>query len=127
MRQKKDQKIVVVYGDKTILSLIGVQLHAVKGVVVDLFQSSNDALAKVSWSKCQLLILADIMPKSNGLELTKAVQVREIKPKILAMILTGLHSDYTQELISRADDYQTIPHGSEELVAKAKKLLKLKD
>jgi len=116
-------KILVIEDDVRLASLLKRGLEE-SGMEVILAYDGHSGLELVETSKPDLVITDLILPKINGLEVSK--QLRAIYPRIPIIMLTALGTtdDKVEGFDAGADDYLVKPFDFRELLARIKTLLK---
>lgn len=112
-------KILVVDDEAPIRQLITYNLEQA-GYVVDEAADGVVALEKAHSNAFDLIVLDLMLPKLNGIEVTRKLRKEDIKTPIL--ILTAKHDEVDKivGLEIGADDYMTKPFSPRELVARIK-------
>lgn len=116
-------KILLVEDDLGVAQLIEFTLESER-FVIDHFTRVNEALAALKTAQYDLLILDWALPDSTGVELCK--QYRSMGGSKPVLMLTARESsrDKVEGLNAGADDYVVKPFDPDELVARAKALLR---
>lgn len=116
-------QILVVEDDVRVAELIKRVLEE-QGFVVTLAYDGASGKKQTVTNSYDLLITDVILPKLNGLELSK--EIRSLKPDMPILMLTALGTtdDKVEGFDAGADDYLTKPFEMRELLARIKALLK---
>ena len=119
------KKVLVVDDEKPISDIIKFNLEK-EGYEVVVAFDGEEALEKVEADSPDLIILDLMLPKVDGLEVTKRVRA---KPNIPIIMVTAKDSDLDKVLGLElgADDYVTKPFSNRELVARVKANLRRQD
>jgi two-component system response regulator MprA len=115
-------RILVVDDDPQILSLLRRGL-AYEGYTVDVAEDGAQALAKARENQPDLVVLDIMMPKLDGLEVTRRLRQGGDVP-ILLLTAKGTVSDRVTGLDAGADDYLVKPFALDELLARVRALLR---
>lgn len=117
------KKILVVDDEAAIRQLITYNLQQV-GYEVDEAADGQTAMDKAATGKFDFVVLDLMLPKLDGIEVTKRLRKQNIKVPIL--ILTAKHeeADKIIGLELGADDYMTKPFNPRELLARIKAILR---
>lgn len=94
------------------------------GFEVELAYDGEMALKLFSNSEPDLIITDLILPKLNGLELSKQIRLRNPKIPIIMLTALGTTDDKVEGFDAGADDYLVKPFDYRELKARIKTLLK---
>lgn len=121
-----DRRILVVDDDEAIRRLVCAALQYEKYQVREA-DSGEAALASMgSWSPH--LVLLDVnMPRLNGLETLRKLRDRDDYVSVIFVSGESKHSDVIRGLDSGAGDYVTKPFDVEELMARVRAQLRIKD
>ena len=115
-------RILVVDDDPEIVSFVKRGL-AYEGYTVDTAADGSEALSKAREREPDLVILDIMMPGMDGIEVAKRLRQGGDVP-ILMLTAKGTVSDKVTGLESGADDYLVKPFAFEELLARARALLR---
>ena len=85
--EEKNQTIVIVDDEDMVLKSLGSFLSLETEYKVETFLSAKDALEFITNNKVDLVVSDYLMPEMDGI--TFLAQVKEIKPEIPRIILTG--------------------------------------
>ena len=109
--------------DHIVTSLSYVMKNA--GFEVSSASDGEEALAKISSIKPDLVILDVMMPKLDGFEVCKAVRADSRLNSVRIIILTakGRDTERQKGLELGADDYLTKPFSTRDILDRAKELL----
>ena len=109
--------------DHIVTSLSYVMKNA--GFEVSSASDGEEALAKISSIKPDLVILDVMMPKLDGFEVCKAVRADSSLNSVRIIILTakGRDTERQKGLELGADDYLTKPFSTRDILDRAKELL----
>ncbi|MCL6582342.1 MAG: response regulator [bacterium] len=126
--QAKNEKILVVEDNEDILNLL-LRMLKDKGYRVVAAESGDEALRMVEEEKPHLVLLDLTLPKVNGYDVCRMLKASENTRYIPVIIVTCKSS--TEEKIMGlelgADDYIVKPFCREEVLARIKSLLKLRN
>lgn len=104
--------------------------HAVKRALqlqkyaVDVAYDGEEGLTLASVNKYDLMILDQMLPKKDGIEVCTQLRQRKIFTPILMLTAKGQISDKTAGLDAGADDYMVKPFSFEELFARIRALVR---
>ncbi len=116
-------KVLVVEDDKNLRKLIMTTLQK-NGYVPFGAINGLEALAIMEKEYVDLIISDIMMPKMDGIELTKDLRGSNYKVPILLMTAKGAITDKREGFLAGADDYMVKPIDIEELVLRVKVLLR---
>jgi DNA-binding response OmpR family regulator len=120
-------RIAVVEDEQRIVQFLKKGL-AEKGYTVEAFGDSDAALASLTESGPDLIILDLLLPGSrDGLELCRELRARGVQSKILMLTARDTVENKIEGLDAGADDYLVKPFSFRELVARIRALLRRKD
>ena len=120
-----NKSISLVDDDLTLREMYSERLKA-EGFAVDTAKDGEEALAKATSSKPNMILLDIMMPKINGLEVLKRLRAQPTTKDIPVIVLTALIQDREkmESITQGADDYivksETMPG---DVIAKVKKVL----
>ncbi len=95
---------------------------SVEGIVADMCTEGDTGSYIARTNKYDVLVIDNILPKKNGLEVCKELRANGIKTPILVMSVHGEIDTKVQYLRSGADDYISKPFSISEFVARIKAL-----
>lgn len=114
--------LLIVDDDKEIAQLI--RIYAInEGYDCLLAHDGEEALQVIERNKVDLIVLDVMMPKLNGLEVTRRIREQQGLP-ILMLSAKTEDMDKIMGLMTGADDYMTKPFNPLELMARVKSLLR---
>jgi len=118
-------RVLIVEDDRDIADLVAHYLGKA-GFATELLSSGREALKTISENPPDLLILDLMLPQMDGLEICRAVRASEKTAMVPIIMLTarGEESDRIVGLELGADDYIAKPFSPNELVARARALLR---
>ena len=118
-------KVLIVEDEKALAEILEYNFKKV-GYVVDTASDGEIALDKIIFKAPDLIILDWMLPKLSGIELCKKVRSNKKIKNIPIIMLTarGEEEDRLKGLEMGADDYVTKPFSINELLARAKAVLK---
>src|SRR5262245_8622705 len=121
----KDMSILVVDDDQAVRDALRRAL-ALQGYDVDLAADGEEALFKLRTNPLatDLLIVDVLMPRLDGLELTRRLRSDRSELPILMLTARDQVADRVEGLEAGADDYLVKPFALEELVARVRALLR---
>ena len=95
---------------------------------VDLAQNGEIALAKIAQCSPQLILSGVIMPVMDGVELTRRIRSRQSDNYIPILLITApQQSNFVEGLDAGADDFIRKPVETDELLARVRLMLRLKN
>jgi len=92
--------------------------------IVDTAMDGAEGSYLARTNKYDLIILDNLMPKKNGLEVCKEIRGEEITTPIIMLSVQSESSTKVDLLKAGADDYLTKPFSFEELLARTRALLR---
>lgn len=116
------QRVLVVDDEDHILELAKLYLSR-EGYQVETISDGGQALARIAQAKPDLLVLDIMLPNVDGLSICKEVRKHSQVP----IIMLTARDDVTDKVVGLelgADDYLTKPFHPQELVARAKALVR---
>jgi DNA-binding response OmpR family regulator len=126
-KRQEAKRILVVDDIEDNVSLLQVILTE-EGYEVDTATDGKSALAKVEASPPDLVLLDAMMPKMDGYEVTRRIRQNKKLPFIPILLITAhINADASQGLDLGANDFIRKPIDYDELMARVKASLRLKD
>ena len=118
-------RVLIVEDEKALAEILEYNFKK-EGYVVDTASDGEIALDKIIFKAPDLVILDWMLPKLSGIELCKKVRSNKKIKNIPIIMLTarGEEEDRLKGLEMGADDYVTKPFSLNELLARAKAVLK---
>ena len=118
-------KVLIVEDEKALAEILEYNFKK-EGYVVDTASDGEIALDKIIFKAPDLIILDWMLPKLSGIELCRKVRSNKKIKNIPIIMLTarGEEEDRLKGLEMGADDYVTKPFSINELLARAKAVLK---
>ena len=118
-------KVLIVEDEKALAEILEYNFKK-EGYVVDTASDGEIALDKIIFKAPDLIILDWMLPKLSGIELCRKVRSTKKVKNIPIIMLTarGEEEDRLKGLEMGADDYVTKPFSINELLARAKAVLK---
>jgi DNA-binding response OmpR family regulator len=99
-----------------------------EGYEVDTAQNGKSALSKIEASPPDLVLLDAMMPGMDGYEVTRRIRQNKKLPFIPIVLITAyVEADIPQGLELGANDFIRKPIDYDELMARVKAFLRLKD
>ncbi|HCF28992.1 MAG TPA: response regulator [Cyanobacteria bacterium UBA11049] len=127
MSPAQAKRILVVDDIEDNLSLLQAILTE-EGYEVDITKDGKSALAKIEASPPDLVLLDAMMPKMNGYEVTRRIRENKKLPFIPILLITAYEdANVSQGLDLGANDFIRKPIDFDELMARVKASLRLKD
>ena len=117
-----DKRILVAEDEAPLRDFISRNLRA-RGYTVAEASNGLEALALWETESPHLLILDIMMPRMDGLEVSKRIRTRSTVP-IIVLTALDAETDKVAALDLGADDYLTKPFGVEELLARVRATLR---
>ena len=116
-----DKHIAVVDDDDRIRELVAKVLTS-HGFIVSTARDASEIYEILNTLVVDLLIVDIMMPKTNGIELSKNIRETSVVPIIILTAINSLDSKM-QGLGNNIDDYITKPFNPEELILRIKNIL----
>ncbi len=116
-------KILLVEDEKKVANLIKKGFEE-EGLSVDVADDGNKALDFISSNDYDLIILDIMLPGKDGIEVLKEIRYRGISKPIMMLTAKDTTQDKVTGLDAGADDYITKPFAFEELLARARALIR---
>jgi len=112
-------RVLVVEDEKKTASFIRKALQA-EGFVVDMLHDGTEALAAVTHTPFDAVILDVMLPGRDGLSVVRQMRERKIRTPVLLLSARGEVSEKVEGLNAGADDYLPKPFALEELIARVR-------
>lgn len=126
-KSQATKRILVVDDIEDNVSLLQVILTE-EGYEVDTATDGKLALAKIEASPPDLVLLDAMMPKMDGYEVTRRIRQNKKLPFIPVLLITAyVEADVPKGLELGANDFIRKPIDYDELLARVKSTLRLKD
>lgn len=122
----KNKKILVVDDDQDLLAFVSATLN-LQGYQVKQAQSGNEALKLIQGWKPDLVILDVNMPGLNGLETLKRIKSTHFYTATIFLTAESKTEQVIIGLDAGADDYMCKPFSPNELLARVRAQLRIKD
>ncbi len=116
-------KILLVEDERKVANIIKKGFEE-EGLAVDIAEDGNKALELVSSSDYDLIILDIMLPGKDGIEVLKDIRNKGISKPIMMLTAKDTTQDKVKGLDAGADDYITKPFAFEELLARARALIR---
>ena len=114
-------RVLVVEDEKKTASFIRKALQS-EGYAVDVLHDGAEALAAVSNTPFDVVVLDVMLPGRDGLSVVRQMRERKIAIPVLMLTARGEVSEKVEGLNAGADDYLPKPFALEELVARVRAL-----
>jgi len=114
-------RVLVVEDEKKTASFVRKALQA-EGHAVDLLHDGSEALAAVSSTPFDVVVLDVMLPGRDGLSVVRQMRERKIAMPVLLLTARGEVSEKVEGLNAGADDYLAKPFALEELMARVRAL-----
>ena len=95
-----------------------------EGFIVDHVTTGEQALDKMPWSGCCLVILDRMLPGMDGLEVCRAIRQKNAQLPVLMLTAMDKEQDRIAGLTEGADDYLTKPFSLGEFLLRVKGILR---
>lgn len=117
------QRVLVVDDEQSIVTLLKYNLEQA-GYIVEIAQDGEEAIQKEKETKPDLIVLDVMLPKKDGIEVSKTI--RSDKNQVPILMLTAKDDEFDRVLGLElgADDYMTKPFSPREVVARVKAILR---
>ena len=122
----QSQRVLVVDDEPTIANLLDLTLTDA-GFAVELVHDGSDALARLMAGRFSVLVLDIMLPDCNGLSLLRQMRRRGDKTPVLLISGRGSVEDKVEGLNAGADDYLAKPFALEELLARVRVLVRVRE
>ena len=116
-------KILIVEDEKKVSDFVRKGLQE-EGYVVDTSHNGEDGLRMAADGVYDLVILDIYLPKLDGLTVLKKLREKKINTPVLLLTVRATIEDKVLGLNSGADDYLTKPFAFQELLARARALMR---
>ena len=116
-------RVLVVYDDRAVRESLRRSLEF-NGYAVALASDGAEALAAISGSVPDVVVMDVMMPRLDGLEATRALRKAGNDVPILVLTARDAVGDRVEGLDAGADDYLTKPFALQELLARLRALLR---
>ena len=119
------KKILIVDDEKDILEFLSYNLKK-EGFSIYTASDGLEGLEKTKKIKPDLIIVALMMPKMNGIEMCENIRIDKKLSNVIILFLTARSEDYTQiaALDSGADDFIKKPIKPKLLISKVKSIMR---
>ena len=116
-------KVLIAEDDKKLASFL-TRAFAEEGYVVDACRSGREAIEQAQSIPYELLVLDWMLPEGDGLSVCRAVRQAGSRIPILMLTARGEVGEKVIALDAGADDYLTKPFHLDELLARARSLMR---
>jgi len=116
-------RILLAEDEKSLRDGIKLNLE-LEGYEVEVAENGTEAIAKFENQRFNLIILDVMMPEVNGFEVCEKIRLTDSETPILFLTAKDASNDKVEGLKLGADDYLTKPFNLEELLLRAKVLIK---
>jgi DNA-binding response OmpR family regulator len=117
----KAMRVLVVEDEKKTASFIRKALQA-EGHAVDVLHDGTEALAAVSTTPFDVVVLDIMLPGRDGLSVVRQMRDKKISIPVLLLTARGEVGERVEGLNAGADDYLSKPFALEELIARVRAL-----
>jgi two-component system, OmpR family, response regulator len=117
----KTMRVLVVEDEKKTASFIRKALQ-VEGHAVDVLHNGTEALAAISTTPFDVVVLDVMLPGHDGLSVVRQMRDKKNATPVLLLTARGEVGEKVQGLNAGADDYLSKPFALEELVARVRAL-----
>lgn len=114
-------RVLVVEDEKKTAAFVRKALQS-EGHAVDVLQDGNDALAAVSGTSFDVVVLDVMLPGRDGLSVVRRMREERITTPVLLLTARSEVGEKVEGLNAGADDYLPKPFALEELVARVRAL-----
>jgi DNA-binding response OmpR family regulator len=117
----KAMRVLVVEDEKKTASFIRKALQA-EGHAVDVLHDGTQALAAISTTPFDVVVLDVMLPGRDGLSVVRQMRDKKISIPVLLLTARGEVGERVEGLNAGADDYLSKPFALEELIARVRAL-----
>lgn len=117
----RGMRVLVVEDEKKTASFVRKALQE-EGNVVDVLHDGSEALAAISTTPFDVIVLDVMLPGRDGLSVVRQMRERRITTPVLLLTARGEVSEKVEGLNAGADDYLSKPFALEELMARVRAL-----
>jgi DNA-binding response OmpR family regulator len=117
----KAMRVLVVEDEKKTASFIRKALQT-EGHAVDVLHDGTQALAAVSTTPFDVVVLDVMLPGRDGLSVVRQMRDKQISTPVLLLTARGEVGERVEGLNAGADDYLSKPFALEELIARVRAL-----
>jgi two-component system, OmpR family, response regulator len=114
-------RVLVVEDEKRTASFIRKALQS-EGFVVDVLHDGADALAAISHTPFDVVVLDIMLPGRDGLSVVRQMRQRQISTPVLLLSARGEVTEKVEGLDCGADDYVSKPFALAEVIARVRAL-----
>lgn len=118
-------KVLIAEDENQVARLIELEL-SYEGYHVDIAKTGKEVFDKLEKFKPDLIILDNILPEIEGLEVIRRIRLDGNEVPIIVLTAKDSLSDKVNSLDSGADDYVTKPFATEELLARIRAVVRRK-
>src|SRR5258708_36235714 len=122
MVEEKKQSILLVEDEENLHEALKMNLE-LEGYEVTSDYNGASALKAVQSEYFEFIILHEMLPEVNGINVTETIRLQNIEVHILILSAKNTSADRVLGLKKGADDYLTKPFNLEELILRVQKLI----
>ncbi len=119
----EQQRILVVEDDRNLAAGLE-DAFAGEGFLTDVCHNGSDALERIVENEFDLIVLDVMLPGMSGMEVCQGARKAGVETPVLFLTVKGSPQDRIDGMMSGADDYLTKPFQLEELLLRARAILR---
>lgn len=116
------KKVLIVDDDRDIVQIVATMLEG-RGWQIDVAYGGSEALAKVSASRPDVILLDIMMPEMNGIEVLKKIKKIDTNARIIMITAFGDVESYLDSMELGAYEYINKPFETNELLEMVDKVV----